>query len=398
MTFVLIVKNRNGVIMAEDRRIIDAESNQVGQYTYYDEAFKMVISDKHKIGVCLENHMWLGNGYCLQKSFEQYLNNVKQETAKGCDLTLVFLRFPAFFIRQINPEDKKAIVQNIKNNNTYLYVIRWCDDAFEWRQTKVKNLFFLAELYNSILQQLIKHAQDSGIVQDIESYAAQQHLASQQILEFVQDHNLVQTKKYSFEGVEESFVFSSDHGRLTKICPNFKKELLYNYELSDLKEEVKKSIIKIIKSSPYFGGNPMILTIDNHGNFTHENFTKIPVSMKLFSREDSALIRDIIGDAVPLKPFVKFYVELEQIISYYLLRSPKVKHGFFSGQLPRNLREINLALQGIRSRKYTVKQGLEIIKESAKDMGRQHPILRTAQKCYDLYVNVDGIQPRSHQI
>ena len=127
-----------------------------GDYVYHDQGIKLIASDKHKIGICLENHMELGLGYSLEKSFSYYLNSVKAEAMKKVDLMTAFMMFPKFFIKEVVEEnDKVNIFEEIKQSDTFLNIVRWCDDGFEVLNSKVKNLplmkagFFLVMLRSS---------------------------------------------------------------------------------------------------------------------------------------------------------------------------------------------------------------------------------------------------------
>jgi len=80
-------------------------------------------------------------------------------------------------------------------------------------------------------------------------------------------------------------------------------------------------------------------------------------------------------------------VNLEKILEHYELRVPRVQHGVFRGQLPRNLRDICtefITLKQELSKKtpdiLIVKDGLQNIIESSKSMGPRHPILFVARK------------------
>lgn len=273
MTFILIVKNKNGVVMAVDRRFIVSEPNN-GRYAYHDDGIKMIANSKHSLGICLQNHMELGAENSLQKSFDDYFKRVKQEQMKQTDLLTVFLRFPKFFVKECMGEgDSERVIQQINQNDTYLFAIRWREKGFEILSTKVKNLFFLAEQVSS------------GIVLN--------EVEPQEI------ERLVQTKTISFQ---DNLFFASDKEILKEICPEFTEKSIENDSLSALGSKMRNVMVRIIKSSPYFGGNPTLITIDNNGVLSHDDLSEpAHIDEKFFSQQDSIQIQSIMSSSQTAK-------------------------------------------------------------------------------------------------
>jgi len=88
---------------------------------------------------------------------------------------------------------------------------------------------------------------------------------------------------------------------------------------------------------------------------------------------------------------------LEKVVDEYAATSKKVRFGLFIGQLPRNLREIYMELSNIKLQSYPIKQGLRNIIHIAENMGRAHPILQAAQKCFS-YIQMEPHKPSVKRI
>lgn len=79
--------------------------------------------------------------------------------------------------------------------------------------------------------------------------------------------------------------------------------------------------------------------------------------------------------------------KLDDTVRYYSQTAPRVNHGGSIGQLPRNLREINIELAKIKKHDCSMEEGLKNIIPFAQSMGKHHPILVAANKCYGLITN-----------
>jgi hypothetical protein len=80
-------------------------------------------------------------------------------------------------------------------------------------------------------------------------------------------------------------------------------------------------------------------------------------------------------------PFIQAYFELEKIVKDYLGITPKNRNGYFSGEPPKDLRNILKELEILKTNRCLMKQGLKSIVQISQRMGNQHPILKAAQKC-----------------
>ena len=81
---------------------------------------------------------------------------------------------------------------------------------------------------------------------------------------------------------------------------------------------------------------------------------------------------------------VQSSLELEGVISVYTSSARKVTSGFWVGQLPKNLREIDKLIIEIKCQECSEKMlkiKLMDIIQYAKKLGHRHPILNAAQKC-----------------
>jgi len=74
------------------------------------------------------------------------------------------------------------------------------------------------------------------------------------------------------------------------------------------------------------------------------------------------------------------FAELDGLINHYCAVAPKRAHGFFAGQLPRHLFEIQNEWQKVKNDTSSVRDSMVSIIEHARAFGAHHPILVAANK------------------
>ena len=130
----------------------------------------------------------------------------------------------------------------------------------------------------------------------------------------------------------------------------------------------------------------------------HEQLSKEPEfyfkGLKLLQQKNEHLyfIDDLafLGNYFPLSPqllhermVAKGLATLEETIHQHIHSSPKLQHGFFAGQLPKNLREIQKQLLTMKTEEDSHHDALLTIISITEQIKGEHPILRAA-KAYQL--------------
>ena len=100
---------------------------------------------------------------------------------------------------------------------------------------------------------------------------------------------------------------------------------------------------------------------------------------------------DFLADYFPKIPEKTAFDELLKIIDNYTLSTPKIKHGFFTGQLPRNLREIKKQVAMMQNEDISHQEGLFNIIEMTEKMGKYRPILKAAKAYHTFLHKLDGL-------
>lgn len=89
------------------------------------------------------------------------------------------------------------------------------------------------------------------------------------------------------------------------------------------------------------------------------------------------------------------FIELEKTIQHYSALDLKPAHGLFAGKSTRQMREIQHWFEKIKLKTCSIKEAIQHIKDLAKEMGPQHPILKAANKCHGKCVDQESLLRRA---
>ena len=93
------------------------------------------------------------------------------------------------------------------------------------------------------------------------------------------------------------------------------------------------------------------------------------------------------------RKIIKKFDDLITTINKHAISAPKLRNGFFAGQLPRNLRELQEQVMNIQQENCSHQDGLLTIIDIARGMGPHHPILIAANACNQLLQDSAVYQP-----